>query len=89
MCKILKDGQSNPLILTLIDSLRPIAPELLEICSRSGRINVRNVTLEDSAFLELWPNGHYKVALKFFDSMDDNVVNISYIAVVSLLFLEL
>lgn len=83
LCKIFKDGQSNPLILAFIDALRPMAPDILEICSRSGKIAARNVTFENSAALEMWPSGNYKTALKFFDSMDDNIVNISYTTLVS------
>lgn len=81
-CKILKDGQSNPWILALIDSLRPMAPEILELCSRTGRISAQNVTFENSAVTDLWPKGSYKVAAKFFDSMDNNIVNISYTATI-------
>lgn len=80
VCKILKDGKSNPFIRSLIDALRPLAPEILEICSRSGRLSAWNVTFHGSPILEIWPTGNYKTTLKFFDSMDDNIANISYTA---------
>lgn len=80
VCKIIKDGGGNPLLQALIDTLRPMAPEVLEFCTRSGKISWWNITLQGSAFLEMWPTGNYKVALKFFDAMDDNIANISYTA---------
>lgn len=79
-CQVIRDGRTNPIIQAIIDTLRPQAPEMLEICSRSGKISAQNVTFEDTIVLKIYPTGNYRVALKFFDRMDDNIVNISYTA---------
>lgn len=82
MCKILEDGKANPVIQAIIDSLRPIAPEILEMCSRTGRFIAHNVTFENSLVTEMWPAGNYKVATRFFDRLDNNIVNVSYSAII-------
>lgn len=78
VCQIFKDGKTNPLIQAFIDTLRPMAPDIFEICSRTGRIAAQNVTFANTAAIEMWPSGNYKVAIRFFDSLDDNIANISY-----------
>lgn len=80
VCQILEDGKSNPLILAIIEAVRPRAPEFIEICKRSGRISALNVSFDDAPGIEMWPTGKYKVWLKFFDKLDDNIGNLSYTA---------
>lgn len=82
ICRILKDGKANILIQAIIDSLRPTAPELFEICSRTGKIWAYNFTFENSPVAEIWPAGNYKVAFKFYDSLDDNIMNVLYSAII-------
>lgn len=78
VCRIFKDGKTNPLIMAIIEDVRPRAPEILEICTRSGRISAHNFSLDNAPGLDMWPSGKYKVWLKFFDKLDDNIVNLSY-----------
>lgn len=80
ICKILVDGIANLLVKAIIDALKPMAPELFEICMRAGKFSAQNVTFENAPSTEMWPSGKYRVWLKFFDKMDDNIANISYTA---------
>lgn len=80
MCRIFEGGKTNPLILAIIDTVRPMAPEFIQICTRSGKFSAQNVSFDLVPGIEMWPSGKYKVWLKFFDKLDDNIGNISYTA---------
>lgn len=54
---------------------------MIEACLRMGDIKVANLTYQDSKLISKWPAGNYKVDFKFYDDADDNIYNISYLAI--------
>lgn len=77
ICKILADGKSNILIQQLVEVTRSIAADLLNCCSKSGKFLMTNVTLNNSTFVNLFPSGDYRATFKYFDHIDDNIMNLT------------
>lgn len=77
ICKILEDGKSNIFVQQLIEATRSVAADILNCCSKSGDFSMTNVTLNNSSFLALFPSGHYRTSFRYFDHIDDNIMNLT------------
>lgn len=77
ICKILEDSKSNIFVQQLIEVTKSVAADLLNCCSKSGDFSMRNVTINNSTFLTLFPSGNYKTSFKYFDHIDDNIMNLT------------
>lgn len=77
ICEILEEGKSNIFIQQLIEVTRSVAADLLNCCTKSGDFSMMNVTLNNSTFLALFPSGNYKTSFRYFDHIDDNIMNLT------------
>lgn len=66
---------SVPLIDMILNEFKSAAPELLEVCSRSGVIKLSNYSFARNPFTAKLPPGDYRFNMKFFDDFDDNILN--------------
>lgn len=81
-CELVK-GTDNPIVKNILQLIKAYAGQFLEICSRQGEFKVANMSLVNSSFIVLWPAGDYKISFKLFDSLDDNIVSLSYTTTLS------
>ena len=65
----------SPFIQLLLKSLKEHLGTFFEACERVGEFTSRNISIQDLPILAQWPKGQYKVELKTFDEIDDNIVN--------------
>lgn len=77
ICKILADNNTNIFISKLIEVTRSVAADLLNCCSKSGDFRLSNVTLNNEPFSALFPSGNYRASFKYFDPVDDNIMNLT------------
>lgn len=74
---VLFGGESNRLTDHLKSIASDMARDMLEICSRTGDFKMMNVTMYNTTFNTLWPNGEYLCTIRFFDSEDENIVSLT------------
>lgn len=68
----------SPFIKELLEVAVNITGEMIEVCKRSGDFSVSNVSLSKVSMVAIWPSGDYRISLKLFDDIDDNISNGSY-----------
>ena len=65
------------MIQKIVETVRFLARDLLEICSRAGLFTFANITVVNSSHLSIFPAGDYRNTLKFYDSFNDNIINVT------------
>ena len=78
-CKTVDGKISVPLFDKLLELLKSVANDLAEVCFRSGSFKLVNVTFTNHSFISLWPPGYYRITTKFFDLIDDNIINFTLV----------
>jgi hypothetical protein len=81
MCKVVNGLKLLPLFDVLLEDLKDMAKEILEICSRKGDILAMNITFKNSRVLSMFPGGEYLTKIQLFDSIDENIYNITMVNV--------
>lgn len=83
-CKHLSiEKEPNPFQLMMINLAKTLEGNVLGVCSTIGDIKVSNISYVNSTILRLFPAGDYKTNFKFFDDIDDNIMNVTYYHTVS------
>lgn len=84
MCKVLNGLKQNSKFLeTLLNVAKLVPGNLMKMCKGPGEIKYFNFTLINSTVTALFPNGNYKTIFKFYDDIDDNIMNTTYFATIS------
>lgn len=81
VCKMIEGMAGIPFLNTAIDFARSFQGNLLDICNTIGDIKVFNVSFAKSPTLALFPSGNFKSMWKFYDDIDDNIMNFTYYSV--------
>lgn len=76
-CRIYAGLESFLFVNVLINDAKSLKNGLLEICARAGVIISYNISYSDIPAAARWPTGNYKIALKLFDDIDDNIFNLT------------
>lgn len=88
ICETFHSGKGNFFIQTFINTTQQIAGEVVESCERSGDFRVWNMSFMNTTMLSLWPAGSYRVAYKFTDGIDSNIVNLTFEGICLRWFME-
>lgn len=78
VCKIQGGMEAIPFISKIFNTLKSLSGNLMDACTTIGQIKVYNVSLVNSTLTRLWPSGDFITNLRFFDDIDDNIVNLTY-----------
>jgi hypothetical protein len=82
-CKILSGVKDLPVYDSIIDIIRKLGGDFMELCSRKGEFKAMNVSGLNLQVAKTFPsgdyrtNGDYRVNLQIFDSKDENIFNIT------------
>lgn len=55
----------------MLQLFKGVAGEFLDICERSGKFKLSNISLQDIYIVGLFPSGDYRAEVTFFDATDD------------------
>lgn len=80
-CKILQGMKTIPLLLGIKELLESSDGNIFSACSSTGEIAMANFTLANSSIVKLWPSGEFKTVVKFYDKIDDNIFNVTFLSV--------
>jgi hypothetical protein len=75
VCRVLAGLKIVPVLEILLKDIRTIAPDLLNICSKTKEIKAMNLSCSRSVFVSRLPVGEYKAEFRLFDEEDDNIAN--------------
>jgi hypothetical protein len=67
----------------LLKEVKSAGQELTEICDRPGSFAVSNYSFAKSPMTAKFPAGDYRLNIKFFDDIDENIGNFTMIGTVS------
>lgn len=83
-CKFVGGMDTNPFLGKLLELARSVASGLLEACTRgAGEYSANNVSQTNVPFAAIWPDGDYKISIRLFDEIDDNIGSGFYLATIS------
>jgi hypothetical protein len=54
--------------------------DVFEVCTRPGVIKASNVSFYTSTFAQKFPRGDYKLVNRFYDDVDENILNVTLFA---------
>lgn len=78
VCRMLDGMKGIQLLNSIMDVVKNLNGNLMECCKKAGDINAMNVTLSNASFLSFFPAGNFKKTYRFYDDIDDNIVNLTY-----------
>lgn len=76
-CQIYAGLESSLLINVIMNTAKSLKNGLLDTCARAGAIISYNISFIDVPTAARWPTGNYKIKLKLFDDIDDNIFNLT------------
>lgn len=83
-CKIVGGMDTNPFLSKMLVVAKSVVNGLLEVCTRgAGEYSATNISLTNVPFVSVWPNGDYKISVRFYDEIDDNIGGGFYLATLS------
>jgi hypothetical protein len=75
VCRVLAGLKIVPILEIFLKEIKTIAPDLLNICSKTKEIKAMNLSCSRSVFVSRLPVGEYKAEFRLFDEEDDNIAN--------------
>lgn len=69
--------RSNYMINMVINTVKSgTTAEIFHPCPFSGKFDLKNVTLKGEQLLSIYPTGTYRINLKIYDEIDDNILTV-------------
>jgi hypothetical protein len=75
-----KGLSSIPIFDMLVKEAKAMGEDFLNICEKTGDIKIANVSFTNSYFASQWPAGDYKNEITFFDDIDKNIWNMTFLS---------
>jgi hypothetical protein len=76
-CRAIDGLHGVPFFDMLLRDVKKNAPDLLEVCTRSGKIHVTNYSFFNTEYIGQFPAGQYRLCYKYFDEIDINIFNLT------------
>ncbi|KAG5668533.1 hypothetical protein PVAND_016471 [Polypedilum vanderplanki] len=82
ICKLLEGSSSSAFLKSFIAWLSSLFPKT-GICTILGQINFNNISIPESAFMQMFPTGRYLAVFSYFDDVDKNILQINVTVVLT------
>jgi hypothetical protein len=80
LCKTATGITSIPFLEKMQNAFVACDGNIADACTKTGEMKLENFTFRDMSLASVWPEGEYKTTFKFFDDVDDNIFNITYLS---------
>lgn len=75
ICEIIEGAKTSPFPLyqSFIDHMKKFKTNIFDVCSKAGKIELKNFTFKNFHMMSILPPGLYKSSYNFFDENDDKI----------------
>lgn len=69
----------NQMVKLIFNTVKESIPQLFHKCPFEGRFEVHNITMKNGKFLSIYPSGKYRMNIKLYDEIDDEIIFIKVV----------